>query len=208
MGCSKPLIRGSPPRMRGKVLCGRSSAGRHGITPAYAGKSTKQAKQQDKARDHPRVCGEKPLQSSVNCTMEGLPPRMRGKAERRSKRPQNPGITPAYAGKRDLVISESGDIEDHPRVCGEKRRVRSWRALLLGSPPRMRGKDGVNDSAQAVTGITPACAGKSSAARRARQPSRDHPRVCGEKTEYRALVTAHQGSPPRMRGKEHVRLRQ
>ena len=65
----------------------------------------------------------------------------------------------------------------------------------------MRGKDGVNDSAQAVTGITPACAGKSSAARRARQPSRDHPRVCGEKTEYRALVTAHQGSPPRMRGK-------
>ena len=50
-------------------------------------------------------------------------------------------------------------------------------------------------------GITPACAGKSSAARRARQPSRDHPRVCGEKTEYRALVTAHQGSPPRMRGK-------
>ena len=31
--------------------------------------------------------------------------------------------------------------------------------------------------------------------------NRDHPRVCGEKTEYRALVTAHQGSPPRMRGK-------
>ena len=260
---------GSPPRMRGKVLCGRSSAGRHGITPAYAGKSTKQAKQQDKARDHPRVCGEKPLQSSVNCTMEGLPPRMRGKVisslqcdflsgitpacagksfwpctvlprcrdhprvcgeknkfqthggpvegsppRVRGKALVRPcwklstGITPAYAGKRDLVISESGDIEDHPRVCGEKRRVRSWRALLLGSPPRMRGKDGVNDSAQAVTGITPACAGKSSAARRARQPSRDHPRVCGEKTEYRALVTAHQGSPPRMRGKEHVRLRQ
>ena len=76
-----------------------------------------------------------------------------------------------------------------------------------GSPPRMRGKDGVNDSAQAVTGITPACAGKSSAARRARQPSRDHPRVCGEKTEYRALVTAHQGSPPRMRGKVDLSLK-
>ena len=131
----------------------------------------------------------------------GSPPRMRGKAERRSKRPQNPGITPAYAGKRDLVISESGDIEDHPRVCGEKRRVRSWRALLLGSPPRMRGKDGVNDSAQAVTGITPACAGKSSAARRARQPSRDHPRVCGEKSMYDYGNNTAQGSPPRMRRK-------
>ena len=28
--------------------------------------------------------------------------------------------------------------------------------------------------------------------------------ACGEKTEYRALVTAHQGSPPRMRGKVFI----
>ena len=131
----------------------------------------------------------------------GSPPRMRGKAERRSKRPQNPGITPAYAGKRDLVISESGDIEDHPRVCGEKRRVRSWRALLLGSPPRMRGKDGVNDSAQAVTGITPACAGKRRSIGRLSQPTRDHPRVCGEKSMYDYGNNTAQGSPPRMRRK-------
>ena len=134
----------------------------------------------------------------------GSPPRMRGKAERRSKRPQNPGITPAYAGKRDLVISESGDIEDHPRVCGEKRRVRSWRALLLGSPPRMRGKDGVNDSVQAVTGITPACAGKSEKTRSITTTRRDHPRVCGEMSFAVLIVCIALGSPPRMRGKVHL----
>ena len=55
------------------------------------------------------------------------------------------------------------------------------RRLLLRSPPRMRGKDGVNDSAQAVTGITPACAGKSMVRRSDSRRS--------------------QGSPPRMRGK-------
>ena len=131
----------------------------------------------------------------------GSPPRMRGKAERRSKRPQNPGITPAYAGKRDLVISESGDIEDHPRVCGEKRRVRSWRALLLGSPPRMRGKDGVSGACHSPPGITPAYAGKSPCLPCKLLTGWDHPRVCGEKhapARAQGLIT---GSPPRMRGK-------
>ena len=86
-------------------------------------------------------------------------------------------------------------------MCGEKRKTGAVPAPLPGSPPRVRGKDGVNDSAQAVTGITPAYAGKSHPRRSAQGRLRDHPRVCGEKTEYRALVTAHQGSPPRMRGK-------
>ena len=199
---------GSPPRMRGKVLCGRSSAGRHGITPAYAGKSTKQAKQQDKARDHPRVCGEKPLQSSVNCTMEGLPPRMRGKVISSLQCDFLSGITPACAGKSFWPCTVLPRCRDHPRVCGEKNKFQTHGGPVEGSPPRVRGKALVRPCWKLSTGITPACAGKSSAARRARQPSRDHPRVCGEKTEYRALVTAHQGSPPRMRGKEHVRLRQ
>ena len=70
-----------------------------------------------------------------------------------------------------------------------------------GSPPRMRGKDGVNDSAQAVTGITPACAGKSFRAKLPILSIRDHPRVCGEK-EARAWPKEQVwGSPPRMRGK-------
>ena len=55
----KGYFEGSPPRMRGKAVDCPFSLPLVGITPAYAGKSTKQAKQQDKARDHPRVCGEK-----------------------------------------------------------------------------------------------------------------------------------------------------
>ena len=51
--------------MRGKAStmdCSRCSMG---ITPAYAGKSTKQEKHRDKARDHPRVCGEKYLPDTL-----------------------------------------------------------------------------------------------------------------------------------------------
>ena len=75
------------------------------------------------------------------------------------------------------------------------------RRLPLRSPPRMRGKDGVNDSAQAVTGITPACAGKSLSFWPIRFSKWDPPRVCGEKSPQARMVQYRQGSPPRMRGK-------
>ena len=75
------------------------------------------------------------------------------------------------------------------------------RRLPLRSPPRMRGKDGVNDSAQAVTGITPACAGKSYSLALFLGLHRDHPRVCGEKNGICRAKVPHLGSPPRVRGK-------
>ena len=50
---------GSPPRVRGKVEPFKGSMYQSRITPACAGKSTKQEKHRDKAKDHPRVCGEK-----------------------------------------------------------------------------------------------------------------------------------------------------
>ena len=73
--------------------------------------------------------------------------------------------------------------------------------VTLGSPPRMRGKGGQTMAKRTGVGITPACAGKSTAAMAASRASRDHPRVCGEKSalHMRAMVSA--GSPPRVRGK-------
>ena len=187
--------------MRGKAVAIFRQLHHGRITPAYAGKRTSSRPTVVQLRDHPRVCGEKQQMIADAGKGMGSPPRMRGKAERRSKRPQNPGITPAYAGKRDLVISESGDIEDHPRVCGEKRRVRSWRALLLGSPPRMRGKDGVSGACHSPPGITPAYAGKSVHRSGLHRTEGDHPRVCGEKIYPLLAIASPLGSPPRVRGK-------
>ena len=71
---------GSPPRMRGKVLCGRSSAGRHGITPAYAEKRGRTIRVNRTVKDYPRVCGEKMVSMIPHRRSRGSPPRMRGKA--------------------------------------------------------------------------------------------------------------------------------
>ena len=137
----KGYFEGSPPRMRGKAVDCPFSLPLVGITPAYAGKSTKQAKQQDKARDHPRVCGEKSPQSSVNCTMEGLPPRMRGKVISSLQCDFLSGIIPACAGKSFWPCTVLPRCRDHPRVCGEKLKDGRNVRRILGSPPRMRGKE-------------------------------------------------------------------
>ena len=53
------MAKGSPPRMRGKVKSELHPTMKPGITPAYAGKSSRPFRRKSKIRDHPRVCGEK-----------------------------------------------------------------------------------------------------------------------------------------------------
>ena len=50
---------GSPPPMRGKVLFFKELERDDGITPAYAGKSFTKGIFSTRAKDHPRLCGEK-----------------------------------------------------------------------------------------------------------------------------------------------------
>ena len=65
----------------------------------------------------------------------------------------------------------------------------------------MRGKgQGVNPAAD-VFGITPACAGKRQPLPGYSKQTRDHPRVCGEKSAVSGCCAATSGSPPRVRGK-------
>mgnify|MGYP004698573443 CR=1 FL=1 len=131
---------GSPPRVRGKEHRGQQAERGRGITPAYAGKSTRLLIQQLSLRDHPRVCGEKRILSSVQGMGFGSPPRMRGKESRSPTMAQPSGITPAYAGKRKWNCHITKVRGDHPRVCGEKSTTSEDAGSLPGSPPRMRGK--------------------------------------------------------------------
>ena len=50
-------------------------------------------------------------------------------------------ITPAYAGKSRTVWFGITGKRDHPRACGEKIPSIATAKPLIGSPPRMRGKD-------------------------------------------------------------------
>ena len=77
-------------------------------------------------------------------------------------------------------------------------------AQSIGSPSRMRGKEGDELGLGQTIRITPACAGKSPAHPAACPVHRDHPRVCGEKKPAPSGLDSQQGSPPRVRGKVPV----
>ena len=183
LGVVKPLHEGSPPRMRGKAYKGADQTTRRGITPAYAGKRRNPRKLPHPERDHPRVCGEKLVYNVLYYACKGSPPRMRGKGRNFSSCVRPDRITPAYAGKSIRDVTQWLIEQDHPRVCGEKYWRHSCPQMRSGSPPRMRGKEFQVVGHTDTPGITPAYAGKRLLRQLRHITSRDHPRVCGEKTK-------------------------
>ena len=171
----------SPPRVRGKAFSVLRRQFRFRITPAYAGKANPGNARKPNARitpayagkslsltrpgvhiwDHPRVCGEKKFTFDAGKLIPGSPPRMRGKGRIVAVTVAGFGITPAYAGKRPDCSCHCSRFWDHPRVCGEKPPAGDGLNLILGSPPRMRGKGQAACEVVVEFGITPACAGKS-----------------------------------------------
>ena len=65
--------------MRGKAHFKQALLEHLGITPACAGKSTVVAVVVEDNKDHPRMCGEKPIRAYVKIWNEGSPPHVRGK---------------------------------------------------------------------------------------------------------------------------------
>ena len=130
MGCYKPLIRGSPPRMRGKGSDDCSTGPATRITPAYAGKSTMRITTANCQRDHPRVCGEKTTTRSIHSRGTGSPPRVRGKDAKLILQRVCRRITPACAGKSSIqhLTASLGEFEvqkGHP-VPHLRQRLQVW----------------------------------------------------------------------------------
>ena len=66
---------------------------------------------------------------------------MRGKELDAFKITFDDGITPAHAGKSYPLRPVRWLRRDHPRACGEKKPFEVDGYKIMGSPPRMRGKD-------------------------------------------------------------------
>ena len=98
-GFSGKSLMGSPPRVRGKGPFRQGRGWLQGITPACAGKSRRRKSGSAQKRDHPRVCGEKPLVADAIKGYAGSPPRVRGKELNDVFKIIHHGITPACAGK-------------------------------------------------------------------------------------------------------------
>ena len=89
----------------------------------------------------------------------------------------------------------------HPRVCGENTLPFKVICSLLGSSPRVRGKQRVVNAGKVRGGLIPACAGKTRLVVSVGASPAAHPRVCGENQAYGAAKSYAPGSSPRVRGK-------
>ena len=197
------------------------------ITPAYAGKREFRRVQTLLHQDHPRLCGEKVIPPPELPPVPGSPPPMRGKVPHSFVHHLSTRITPAYAGKslpkswrnmtqkgspppmrgkeyrRYLRRNERGIT---PAYAGKSLLFSFYFALLYGSPPPMRGKVSRRVDKHNNLRITPAYAGKRAVGESRRNQSRDHPRLCGEKSICYDSTRPCLGSPPPMRGKAPVHL--
>ena len=92
------LYLGSSPHVRGARagrLCG---VPRSGIIPACAGSTSRPPDLHTVPRDHPRMCGERPLVTSSASPSAGSSPHVRGARRRQQDHPGSQGIIPACAG--------------------------------------------------------------------------------------------------------------
>ena len=195
-------MRGSPPRVRGKLYGGYPERISARITPACAGKTGEVGYVEKANKDHPRGCGENARTMPPQTAVPGSPPRVRGKRVIQLLKIWQQRITPACAGKTPHIAPLEASGQDHPRVCGENPAARPRRLRPRGSPPRVRGKPFSVSSVRASGRITPACAGKTASPHHAAVPHGDHPRVCGENTPLGGNMITMPGSPPRVRGKQ------
>ena len=98
------VLKGSPPRGRGKDHVAEVIAHGTGITPAWAGKRAECFIVCCSTWDHPRVGGEKSLDMGHFRYQRGSPPRGRGKGFFCRVDRLHGGITPAWAGKSEILL--------------------------------------------------------------------------------------------------------
>ena len=152
------------------------------------------------------MCGKNSLFEWFSKTRSGSPPRVREKQNLKKGIYSNVRITPACAGKtlhRTCLLHLK---RDHPRVCGKNSMNSNSLTVYSGSHPRVREKLKRGHRCHAVSGITPACAGKTTSEIEQLQVIQDHPRVCGKNIARLLICLSCSGSPPRVREKHNEHL--
>ena len=130
---------GSPPPTRGTPITPPCTMGCPGITPAYAGNTSKLFFAPGCMRDHPRLRGEHVPVCQTSVTSLGSPPPTRGTLSIREELVKDFRITPAYAGNTGKKYFTCFPSQDHPRLRGEHSHEHNQYFLTSGSPPPTRG---------------------------------------------------------------------
>ena len=110
---------GSPPLARGIPMLWNYPEFIRGITPACAGNTKPDLREQRAVRDHPRLRGEYDGWINIPEIDKGSPPLARGIPDNLRVPLRLSGITPACAGNTLSCSRYTWHTQDHPRLRGE-----------------------------------------------------------------------------------------
>ena len=169
-------------------------------TPACAGSTRRARRPRRRPQTHPRLRGEHQRRTAGAILGADSPPLARGARRARFRGRPRGGLTPACAGSTQDGTLPTTRTWTHPRLRGEHppmslRPVEGW-----DSPPLARGARGRDSRGGLLCGLTPACAGSTSAGAVMPWPRGTHPRLRGEHICTRRGGCCRSDSPPLARG--------
>ena len=194
-------VRGSSPRVRGKLRRPPAKTPVTRIIPARAGQTSPPCRDCRAHPDHPRACGANSSTRPRKARNAGSSPRVRGKQVLPVRRGLRLRIIPARAGQTKAHRTVSRNCSDHPRACGANGPPRPDSTPPNGSSPRVRGKHDIFSKGGFVGRIIPARAGQTRRSSCRYESRPDHPRACGANLEFAVIGNKTIGSSPRVRGK-------
>ena len=178
---------GSSPLTRGKRYRSHPVLRQDRLIPAHAGKTLTVRSDTLRAPAHPRSRGENARLACPSRRTGGSSPLTRGKPENAEKIPYAYRLIPAHAGKTCWPPPTALVKAAHPRSRGENRPQVDKRVTQGGSSPLTRGKRFDQSSADTVTWLIPAHAGKTPQTWRGGPSGRAHPRSRGENVSWRRV---------------------
>ena len=93
-------------------------------------------------------------------------------------------------------------------MCGDDTDLQGTQCQFSGLPPRVRGRQDLDNDAVPGLGITPACAGTTPSVTVRWSIAWDYPRVCGDDFDGSLPDSSVEGLPPRVRGRRPFRRRE
>ena len=172
-------MRGSSPRVRGRLLTIGADGFFPRLIPAGAGQTSSRQASRFRRRAHPRGCGADVPVTAVAMFWMGSSPRVRGRPCPSCRCLPRPGLIPAGAGQTSSPSSTTPRQWAHPRGCGADSRNDYVLHEGRGSSPRVRGRHRRRRAPHRPGRLIPAGAGQTVGVSGVGFLWWAHPRGCG-----------------------------
>ena len=120
----------------------------------------------------------------------GSSPRVWGQVSEQKMSSYRLRIIPTRVGTSNGAKFSDGSTPDHPHACGDKKGIRLFCLVYLGSSPRVWGQVTASAETADGTGIIPTRVGTSFVPLTLPPHIRDHPHACGDKTFWHHLAVS------------------